>query len=235
MSNELGSNELGSNELGASPSVNWITAGAVNPIKNQGSCGSCYSFGSTAVVEAAIFNAGWDLPNLSEQQIVSCSQKYGNNGCNGGYQPYVFTYLQSNYQTTYADYPYVSGDNTLPACNTNVANGGNVMVTTHGAVTQQSQSAMMTAISQNVVTVAVDASTVYFQQYTSGILDTTACGTNLDHAIAAVGYGTSSDGTPYYLVRNSWSTQWGEEGYVRIAMVGDGPGICGIQLAAFTA
>jgi len=90
------SNELGATSLPSS--VNWITSGAVNPVKNQGSCGSCYSFGSTAAIEASIFNNGFDLPNLSEQQIVSCSQSYGNNGCNGGNPMYVFNYLQNTYQ-----------------------------------------------------------------------------------------------------------------------------------------
>jgi cathepsin L len=110
-------------------SVNWKDAGAVNPVKNQGQCGSCYTFGSTAVVEASAFINGNDLPNLSEQQIVSCSQGYGNMGCNGGYQPYVFQYLSTNYQVSYSQYPYVSGDGVAPSCNTTDAASGTFYVT----------------------------------------------------------------------------------------------------------
>jgi C1A family cysteine protease len=84
-------------------------------------------------------------------------------------------------------------------------------------VTQNNTEAMKTAISQGVVTITIDASSHAFNYYKSGIFDDAAsCGTNLDHAIAAVGYGTDSDGTDYFIVRNSWSTHWGEEGYIRM-------------------
>jgi len=65
--------------------------------------------------------------------------------------------------------------------------------------------------------------------------DAAGCGTQLDHAIAAVGYGTDAAGTPYYLIRNSWGTNWGDQGYIKFKMIGNGPGMCGVQLAAFTA
>jgi KDEL-tailed cysteine endopeptidase len=95
---------------------------------------------------------------------------------------------------------------------------------------------MKTAISKGVVTVSVDASSTEFNYYSSGIFDqATACGTKLDHAIAAIGYGTDSSGTSYYIIRNSWSADWGEEGYIRFEMTGDGDGMCGVQMAAFTA
>ena len=87
---------------------------------------------------------------------------------------------------------------------------------------------MKAAIAKAPVSVTIEADTTVFQQYTSGILDSKACGTQLDHAVAAVGYGTEK-GTDYYIVRNSWGASWGEEGYLKIAAV-DGPGICGIQM-----
>lgn len=103
-------------------------------------------------------------------------------------------------------------------------------------VTQYSESALKEAISQGVVTVTIDANSTTFQYYTSGIIDDAeACGTNLDHAVAAVGYGVDSDGTGYYIIRNSWSAYWGDEGYVKFAMTGNGDGMCGVQMAAFTA
>jgi hypothetical protein len=87
-----------------------------------------------------------------------------------------------------------------------------------------------------VLSPSLSTSSTAFNYYTSGIFDeASACGTNLDHAIAAVGYGTDSDGTSYYIIRNSWSANWGEEGYIRFQMTGDGPGMCGVQLASFTA
>merc|ERR1719440_1910552 len=103
-------------------------------------------------------------------------------------------------------------------------------------VTQNNTEAMKTAIANNVVTITVDASSHAFNYYTSGIFDDAASrGTTLDHAIAAVGYGTDTDGTEYFIVRNSWSTYWGEEGYIRMQIIGNGPGMCGMQRRAFTA
>lgn len=84
------------------------------------------------------------------------------------------------------------------------------------------------AINKGVVSVTIEADRSVFQQYHSGILDSTACGTNLDHAVAAVGYGTEG-GKEYYIVRNSWSSSWGDQGYIKIAAV-EGKGICGIQM-----
>lgn len=74
------------------------------------------------------------------------------------------------------------------------------------------------------------------QHYGSGVFDDAkACGTSLDHAIAAVGYGSTSEGVDYYIIRNSWGTDWGDEGYIKFEITGDGPGMCGVQLAAYTA
>ena len=94
-------------------------------------------------------------------------------------------------------------------------------------------SSLKAAIEKSVVTVTIEADKSVFQLYTSGILDTTACGTSLDHAVAAVGYGTEG-GKEYYIVRNSWSASWGDQGYIKIAAV-DGKGICGIQMQSFVA
>jgi len=210
--------------------------GCCQPSDNQGQCGSCYTFGSTAVVETAVFLNGFDLPNLSEQQIVSCSQAYGNLGCNGGLQPRVFEYLHYNYQVPLTQYPYISGEGTTYCCNTTEAANGTIYTTAMALVTQNNSEAMKTAISQGVVTITVDASSDAFNYYYGGIFDQAeACGTKLDHAIAAVGYGTDTDGTPYFIVRNSWSAQWGDAGYIKMQNIGDGPGMCGMQMAAYTA
>lgn len=91
-----------------------------------------------------------------------------------------------------------------------------------------SVSQLKAAINKGVVTVTIEADRSVFQMYHSGVLDSTACGTSLDHAVAAVGYGTE-DGQDYYIVRNSWGASWGDKGYIKIAAV-DGAGICGIQM-----
>merc|ERR550514_74786 len=117
-------------------SMDWRTKGGVNPIKNQGQCGSCYTFGSTAVIESAVFNNGFDLPNLSEQQVVSCPQAYGNQGCNGGRQPRVFEYVHVNYQVPLVQYPYISGGGTTYACNTTAEKNGQIYTTAMALVTQ---------------------------------------------------------------------------------------------------
>ena len=89
----------------------------------------------------------------------------------------------------------------------------------------------MASIQTGPTSVAIEADKAVFQQYTSGILNSTACGTQLDHGVLAVGYG-SENGQNYYIVKNSWNTTWGDQGYIRIANNGDGAGICGIQMAA---
>lgn len=104
--------------------------------------------------------------------------------------------------------------------------------TTHIAgyenVAPNSVSQLKAAIDKGVVSVTIEADKMVFQQYQSGVFDSTACGTRLDHAVAAVGYGTEN-GQDYYIVRNSWSASWGDAGYIKIAAV-EGKGICGIQM-----
>ena len=87
----------------------------------------------------------------------------------------------------------------------------------------------MAALAKGPVSVTVDADSLQFRQYTSGVITSDDCGTALDHAITAVGYGTDEDGQDYYLVRNSWGKAWGDNGYLKIGRNGDGYGICGIQ------
>jgi cathepsin L len=112
----------------------------------------------------------------------------------------------------------------LPSTLASIARG----VAGNRNVPSNSVSQLKAAINQGVVTVTIEADQMVFQQYQSGVLDTPACGTNLDHAVAAVGYGTEG-GKDYYIVRNSWSAAWGDQGYIKIAAV-EGAGICGIQM-----
>ena len=132
-------------------------------------------------------------------------------------------YLQKIGQELTSDYPYTARDGTCKAS----ASKGKVDVKTIATVTPKSVAQLKAAIATGPTSVTVEADTTVFQMYTGGVLNSTACGTNLDHAITAVGYGTEA-GQDYYLVRNSWGASWGDKGYIKIAAV-PGMGICGIQ------
>lgn len=127
-----------------------------------------------------------------------------------------------------SQYPYTSGHGETGKCNKNKEKGGVVSVTGYSFVTRDSVPQLQAAIDKGVVTVTIEADKLVFQQYRSGILDSKECGTRLDHAVAAVGYG-SQGGQDYYIVRNSWGPSWGDKGYIKIAAV-PGSGICGIQM-----
>jgi len=133
-------------------------------------------------------------------------------------------YIKTHGQELETAYPYTARDGT---CKYN-ASAGKVNVKTIASVAPKSVPALKAAIASGPTSVTVEADTSVFQGYKSGILNSTACGTNLDHAITAVGYGTSSTGQDYYIVRNSWGASWGDQGYIMIAAV-PGVGICGIQ------
>lgn len=215
------------NTVGLPTSVNWVTAGKVNAIKNQGSCGSCWSFSANAALESAhaIFHS--TLPNLSEQQLVSCSSSFGNNGCNGGWYYWAWDYAVGTPITSETTYPYTSGTFGITGSCKYVAGTGTLYDQSQTDVAANT-TAILTAIAQQPVSVAIEADTTYFQSYTSGVLTSSACGTNIDHAVAAVGYGTDATAGGYYLVRNSWGTSWGQSGYVKIGQA-SGAGICGIN------
>ena len=131
-------------------------------------------------------------------------------------------YVHSHPQELESEYPYTARDGTCKQ------KTGHVTVNSVAQVQARSTSALMSAIAKGVVSVTVEADRSVFQRYTSGILNSTQCGTQMDHAIAAVGYG-NLNGQDYYIVRNSWGTSWGDKGYIKIAAV-PGAGICGIQL-----
>jgi C1A family cysteine protease len=129
-------------------------------------------------------------------------------------------------QNEEADWPYTAKSE---QCNHALEAYGTVGVAEYDPVVKNSVSQLKAAIDLTVVTVTIEADQTVFQMYQSGVLDSADCGTNLDHAVAAVGYGTE-DGKDYYIVRNSWGPSWGDKGYIKIAAIDGGPGICGIQM-----
>ena len=210
-------------------SVDWTQKGAVTPVKDQGQCGSCWAFSTTGSVEGAYFLKNGTLYSVSEQQLVDCSDSQGNQGCNGGLMDYAFQYIIDNKGlTTEANYPYTATDGT---CDSQKEKQSEVQIQSFKDVTINSDNALMTAIVQQPVSVAVEADQDSFQLYTGGVM-TAACGTQLDHGVLAVGYGTSA-GKDYYKVKNSWGADWGMNGYIllgRGTQYNSGQGQCGILM-----
>jgi len=201
--------------------VNWVTKGAVTAVKNQGQCGSCWAFSTTGSVEGAMFLSTGTLQSFSEQQLVDCS-KNGNMGCNGGLMDYAFKYIESNPLMLESDYQYTARDGSCKY----VSSKGVGKVKSYKDVSRDSSgSQLKAALAKGPVSVAIEADQFVFQGYTSGVI-THGCGTNLDHGVLAVGYGTES-GQDYFLVKNSWGASWGANGYVKIA-----PSQCGITMSA---
>lgn len=217
-------------------SINWVEKGAVTPVKNQGQCGSCWSFSTTGALEGAYYIKYGKQQSFSEQQLVSCDnfQNGGrDHGCNGGLMDNAFTWIKKNGGLcTEADYPYTSGDTkSAGTCETTCSLVSNSEVTSYVDVTPKSDDAMMTALNKQPVSIAIQADQKDFQLYKSGVF-TGSCGTKLDHGVLVVGYGSNS-GDDYYLVKNSWGTTWGDKGYIKLGRgdeYNNGQGQCGMLM-----
>jgi KDEL-tailed cysteine endopeptidase len=211
----------------AAASVDWRAKNAVNPVQNQGSCGSCWAFSATGAVEGSYALATGNLVKFSEQQLVDCSTD-GNFGCNGGLMTNAFEYLTKNKFCTAEDYPYNARDGT---CKANQCKHALQAVSGFREVPTNSDKETKRALNLGPVAVAVQADKAPFMFYSSGVVDDVSCGTNLNHGILAVGYGTDEKGQGYYIVKNSWGSGWGEQGYIRIASdTNVKGGVCGILL-----
>jgi C1A family cysteine protease len=214
--------------------LDWTDKGVVNSVQDQGQCGSCWAFATTANAESAWAISTGKLLKFSEQYLVDCAAgiPYLNQGCNGGQMDSAFKFMIQNGQCSEEMYPYVSGTTKVAGtCEKCVPE--NVGFSACYDVATNDQLALLAAVAKQPVVVAIEADTRYFQFYSGGILTSASqCGTKLDHAVEIVGYGTDG-GVDYWKVRNSWSESWGMDGYVLIERSSstNDVGVCGVAAA----
>jgi cathepsin H len=192
--------------------VDWRLKGVVTPVKNQGSCGSCWAFSTTGAVESASAIATGKLQTVAEQQLVDCAGGFKNMGCRGGLPSQAFQYIMwaGGIQDS-ASYPYTGRDG---QCKFNKAK---VVISLKDEVniTERAENELVNAITGRPVSVAYQVSGD-FRSYKSGVYDSKQCKSgpmDVNHAVLAVGYNTTSAGVPYYIIKNSWGTSFGMQGY----------------------
>lgn len=206
--------------------LDWRLYGAVTPVKDQAICGSCWSFATTGAVEGALFLKSGSLQVLSQQMLVDCSWGFGNNGCDGGeeWRAYEWIMKHGGIATT-ETYGSYMGMNGLCHLNTSQLTA---RVQSYTNVTSGDAEALKVALFKHgPVAVSIDAGHRSFVFYSHGVYYEPKCGNttdSLDHAVLAVGYGVM-EAEPYWLVKNSWSTYWGNDGYILMSMKDNNCGV----------
>ena len=205
-------------------SLDWRAKGMVSPIKNQGQCGSCWAFSTTGFMESQLLMKGQTANTFSEQQLVDCDTTYGDNGCNGGLQQNAFNYITDHGIMGDAGYRY-EGYRGYCAYKKAEAKTSvkNIKCHENAAVADIKQYLNETG----PMAIALDATD--FQYYDSGILE--CYNSNLDHAVLLVGYGTEN-GEDFWIVKNSWGQNWGEEGFVRVSQKASSNCAIGVYLVS---
>jgi cysteine peptidase B len=198
--------------LATNGSLDWRAKGAVTGVKDQQQCGSCWAFSTTGNIEGQWFLSGKTLTSLSEQELVSCDTN--DDGCGGGLMDNAFNWLVSAQKgniVTEASYPYTSGSGNSGKCQlTGKVTGATIKG--HQDLPHDENQMFTWTTTNGPIAIAVDATS--FQSYTGGVV-TNCISQNLDHGVLLVGYGTSGT-TPYWIIKNSWGSSWGEQGYIRV-------------------
>merc|ERR1711879_910955 len=228
-------------------SIDWRYTKAVTPVKNQGQCGSCWAFSATEAIESQLIlktGAKYDI-TLSPQQIASCtpgSGSYGCLGCNGGFTEGAYEYVKSAPGLANGFYiPYeqsltqTQNTKACPTAKVDAITGEYMQLSgsyaqvsgysyattpcTSGSCTNQDLKALAAALEKSPLSVCVNAGV--WNDYTGGVLTSAACGSmgadSQDHCVMAVGFNSTAS-TPYWIVRNSWATTWGDQGYIYLEM-----------------
>jgi len=210
-------------KLSAIPtSWDWSTMGVVTGVKNQGQCGSCWSFSTTGNVEGQWALANHTLIGLSEQQLVDCDhqcmmyegEESCDAGCEGGLMPNAFQYIINNGGIgTETEYPY---DAYTGTCQKNYTDGAQITAWTMVPSNETQMAGFL--VNTGPLSIAVDAE--LWQFYFGGVFDFPWCGTTLDHGVLIVGYGVATDWVDqpvdFWKIKNSWGADWGEDGYIRV-------------------
>ena len=219
--------------------VDWKAAGYVSPVKNQGNCGSCYTFSSVAAIESAYAiknKISGNQVDFSEQQLVDCSISYGNAGCNGGSIYNTLLYVKNNGLMQESDYQYASGTNGLvQICSFN-SNKVSARLAGFNQLDYSNTNQIIEALKLNpVIAHLYVANDFYF--YSSGIYTSDSCQSQVsnycqgvNHAVLLTGYGVENN-VKYYIAKNSWGTTWGEDGYFKIKA---GDNTCCIEAFEYT-
>jgi len=199
-------------------------------VKDQKQCGSCWAFSTTGNVEGQWFLAGNKLVALSEQQLIACDKGNGDHGCMGGLPSTAYGYIQkAGGLDTEADYPLTS---TLPIsfakCKFDKSKA--VAAISSSIAIDSTESQMLAWLTKNgPISIGVNAAGSTWQTYKSGIVSNCKV-SQPDHGVLIVGYGTGPK--PYWIVKNSWNTKWGEDGYIRLAY---GSNQCNIKITPTSA
>jgi C1A family cysteine protease len=227
---------LSTDDLPTAPdSVDWREKGAVTAVKDQGQCGSCWAFSTTESIESAVFMSTKKLPTLSTQQIISCD-KGEDEGCNGGDTVTAYKYVEkAGGLDTASDYPDKSHKSGKTGkCTWDKKKSAKVTgftfatkQCTRGACKNQDENAVATAMAaKGPISVCLNAAASGWQNYKRGVFSKTcsSAASKMDHCVQIVGY-DKSGATPYWILRNSWNTDWGIKGYMHLKM---GTNMCGV-------